>query len=89
MNAPAVTSEVGEEVLERKRFSGAEWDRMLAAGLFDEDERLELIDGEVVVRSPIGDLHDDRTRRARVRARGRRGSRPPARGGARSRRTGT
>lgn len=57
MNAPAVTSEVGEEVLERKRFSGAEWDRMLAAGLFDEDERLELIDGEVVVMSPIGDLH--------------------------------
>lgn len=59
MNAPAVTSEVGEEVLERKRFSGAEWDRMLAAGLFDEDERLELIDGEVVVMSPIGgDPHE-------------------------------
>jgi Uma2 family endonuclease len=53
MNAPAVS----EIVLERKRFSGAEWDRMLAAGLFDEDERLELIDGEVVVMSPIGDLH--------------------------------
>jgi Uma2 family endonuclease len=53
MNAPAVS----EVVLERKRFSGAEWDRMLALGLFDEDQRLELIDGEVVVMSPIGDLH--------------------------------
>jgi Uma2 family endonuclease len=57
MNAPAVRSEVGEEVLERKRFTGAEWDRMVALGLFDEDQRLELIDGEVVVMSPIGDLH--------------------------------
>lgn len=54
MHAPAARS---EEVLERKRFSGAEWDRMVALGLFGEDERLELIDGEVVVMSPIGDLH--------------------------------
>jgi Uma2 family endonuclease len=43
--------------LERRRFSGDEWDRMVRLGLFGPDERLELIDGEVVVLSPIGDVH--------------------------------
>jgi Uma2 family endonuclease len=41
----------------RRRFTGAEWDRLVEIGFFRPDERLELIDGEVRVRSPIGDPH--------------------------------
>lgn len=41
----------------RRRFSGAEWDRLVSIGFFGPDERLELIDGEVQVMSPIGDAH--------------------------------
>ena len=41
----------------RRRSTGAEWDRLVAIGFFGPDERLELIDGEVRVMSPIGDLH--------------------------------
>ncbi len=41
----------------RRRFSGDEWDRIVRLGLFGPEERLELVDGEVVVMSPIGDPH--------------------------------
>lgn len=41
----------------RRRFSGAEWDRLVREGFFRPEERLELIDGEVRVISPIGDPH--------------------------------
>lgn len=34
-----------------------EFERMIAAGVFAPDERLELIDGEIVAMSPIGDPH--------------------------------
>ncbi len=30
---------------------------MIEAGVFQEDERLELVDGEIVVRAPIGERH--------------------------------
>lgn len=39
------------------RFSVDEWHQMGEAGLFDEDARVELLDGEVVTMSPIGPRH--------------------------------
>lgn len=46
-----------EAAVTRRRFTSAEWDRMVELGLFGPDERLELVDGEVLVMSPIGDPH--------------------------------
>lgn len=43
--------------LARKLFTTAEYHQMIAAGVFDEDERLELIDGEIVEMIPIGPRH--------------------------------
>ena len=43
--------------LQRRRFTVAEYARMLTAGILSEDDRVELIDGEVRVMSPIGPLH--------------------------------
>src|SRR5947209_19876298 len=40
-----------------RRFSAAEYHHMIEAGVFGQDERLELIDGEIVQTSPIGDRH--------------------------------
>jgi Uma2 family endonuclease len=44
-------------MLQRRRFTVAEYARMLTAGILSEDDRVELIDGEVCVMSPIGPLH--------------------------------
>jgi Uma2 family endonuclease len=41
----------------RRRFSVAEFHRLVEAGLAHPDERLELIDGEVLKMSPIGQRH--------------------------------
>lgn len=41
----------------RHAFSVAEWEQMGRAGLFDEDARVELIDGEIVDMTPIGARH--------------------------------
>lgn len=43
--------------LQRRLFTVAEYARMLTAGILSEDDRVELIDGEVRVMSPIGPLH--------------------------------
>jgi Uma2 family endonuclease len=40
-----------------RRFTAAEYHQMIEAGVFGKDERLELIDGEIVQMSPIGDRH--------------------------------
>ncbi|PDW00805.1 Uma2 family endonuclease [Candidatus Viridilinea mediisalina] len=40
-----------------RRFSVEEYERMAQSGLFDPDERLELLDGRIVHMSPIGPLH--------------------------------
>ena len=48
--APPVTQQ-------RRRFTVAEYARMVTAGILSEDDRVELIDGEVCVMSPIGPLH--------------------------------
>jgi Uma2 family endonuclease len=46
------------EGLPRRRFTVAELEQMVAAGILDEDERIELIGGEVVPMSPKGNQHE-------------------------------
>ncbi len=46
------------EGLPRRRFTVAEVEAMVAAGLMDEDERVELIGGELVPMSPKGNHHE-------------------------------
>ena len=46
------------EGLERRRWTVAEIEAMVAAGIIDEDERFELIDGDVVPMSPKGIRHE-------------------------------
>ncbi|MCC6620971.1 MAG: Uma2 family endonuclease [Deltaproteobacteria bacterium] len=41
----------------RRRFTRAEYDRLVADGFFDEDEKLELLDGEIVAMTPQGSAH--------------------------------
>lgn len=41
----------------RRSFSVDEFHRMAAAGIFSEDDRVELLDGEVVLMTPIGSRH--------------------------------
>jgi Uma2 family endonuclease len=41
----------------RHAFTVDEWHRMGEAGLFGEDARVELLDGEVIEMSPIGSAH--------------------------------
>src|SRR5687768_14015129 len=46
------------EGLPRRRFSVAELEQMTAAGILLEDERIELIGGEIVPMSPKGNQHE-------------------------------
>lgn len=46
------------EGLPRRRFTVAEVEAMVAAGVMDEDERVELIGGELVPMSPKGIRHE-------------------------------
>jgi len=41
----------------RYRFTVAEYERMGQTGIFSEDERVELVCGEVIETPPIGELH--------------------------------
>ena len=51
-SAARVTS--AAEGLPRRRFTVAEVEAMVAAGVMEEDERVELIGGELVPMSPKG-----------------------------------
>jgi Uma2 family endonuclease len=41
----------------RRQFTVEDYHRMRDAGIFTEDDRVELLDGEVLLMSPIGPLH--------------------------------
>jgi Uma2 family endonuclease len=51
------TTQSAEGML-RRRFTVAELEAMVAAGILDEDERIELIGGDVVPMSPKGNHHE-------------------------------
>jgi Uma2 family endonuclease len=53
---PAEATTVAIQLTPR-RFTAAEYRQMIEAGVFGQDERVELIDGEIVQMSPIGDRH--------------------------------
>jgi len=55
-----ISSPGGREMaveLRRRRFTVEEYQRMAETGILDEDERVELIEGEIVEMTPIGRLH--------------------------------
>jgi len=54
--APRLTR--AAEGLPRRRFTVAEVEAMVEAGIMDEDERVELIGGELVPMSPKGNHHE-------------------------------
>jgi Uma2 family endonuclease len=43
--------------VERKLFTVLEYEQMIAAGVLNEDDRLELMEGDILAMSPIGGLH--------------------------------
>src|SRR5437868_9780751 len=43
--------------LARRWFTASEFNRMAEAGILSEDDRVELIEGEIVEMSPIGSRH--------------------------------
>jgi len=45
------------EVERPRKFTADEFERMVEAGIFRQDERVELIDGEIVQMAPIGHRH--------------------------------
>jgi Uma2 family endonuclease len=45
----------------KRRFTVDECMEMLEAGVLHEDDRIELIDGELLIMAPIGDNHDNTT----------------------------
>ena len=51
------TPEVVASVPEKRKFTVAEYYRMAEAGILRPDERVELIEGEIIVMAPIGPGH--------------------------------
>lgn len=47
-------------VVEKRPFTVDEYHLMAEAGIFSEDERIELLEGDIVTISPIGSYHASR-----------------------------
>jgi Uma2 family endonuclease len=58
MNRPVSLTTTAAEGMPRRRFTVAELEQMVAAGILHEDERIELIGGEIVPMSPKGNHHE-------------------------------
>jgi Uma2 family endonuclease len=58
MNRPEPITTMAAEGLPRRRFTVAEIDQMTALGIFEEDERIELIGGEIVPMIARGNPHE-------------------------------
>ena len=58
MNRPMPRTTMAAEGLPRRPFTVAELEAMVAAGILEEDERIELIGGEVVPMTPKGNHHE-------------------------------
>ena len=58
LNIRAKTTTRAAEGLPRRGFTVAEVEAMVEAGVMDEDERVELIGGELVPMSPKGNRHE-------------------------------
>ena len=58
MRTAAQRATMAAEGLPRRRFTVAEVEAMVAAGVMEEDERVELIGGELVPMSPKGNHHE-------------------------------
>ena len=54
---PAAPAPAREDAPVRRRFTVAEYFAMAEAGILGEDEHVELIDGEIIVTSPVGNPH--------------------------------
>lgn len=52
-----MTWPIAEDTLPRRRISADEFSRIVEAGIVGEDERVELIDGEMVQMSPKSEVH--------------------------------
>lgn len=48
---------ISHVAIQRHRWSQEEYDRMITAGVFHPEARLELIDGEIMNMTPQGSLH--------------------------------
>ncbi len=51
----------GEPAPTRRPFTVDEYCAMAEAGILSEDERVELIDGEIIIMPPIGEPHEHGT----------------------------
>lgn len=56
-------SATASAVFQRHRLTVADYYRMAEAGIFDEDDRVELIDGEIIDMAPIGSEHASSVKR--------------------------
>ena len=54
---PAAPAPAREVAPARRRFTVAEYFAMAEAGILGEDEHVELIDGQIIVTSPVGNPH--------------------------------
>ncbi len=50
-------STTAQALPQRHRYTATEYHRMAAAGIFGEDDRVELIQGEIIDMAPTGSLH--------------------------------
>ena len=50
-------SAADDDLYRRHRYTVADYDRMIGAGILTEHDRVELIEGEIIDMPPIGSAH--------------------------------